>query len=139
MLNGRKIQLRRARAFNDGIQHALVGVMLHHQTLAGIIHADDKIPAGVLAEMIRRAAPQYLDRLMALRDDATQDCTARVNGDFGAGIDKLLEVSADREIGEDQLAEIQRAGFERWLDEEVRAPIQTWVDPQFSSSTAAAS
>ena len=65
LLDGRKIKLRRARAINDGIQHALVGIMLHHQTLAGIIHADDKIPAGVLAEMIRRAAPQYLDRLIA--------------------------------------------------------------------------
>jgi len=60
-------------------------------------------------------------------------------GDSGLVIYQLLETSDDREIDEDQLAEIQRAGFERWLDEEVRAPIQTWVDPQFSSSTAAAS
>jgi parvulin-like peptidyl-prolyl isomerase len=60
-------------------------------------------------------------------------------GEAGIVIYQLLETSDDREIDEDQLAEIQRAGFERWLGEEVRAPIQTWVDPQFSSSTAAAS
>jgi parvulin-like peptidyl-prolyl isomerase len=58
-------------------------------------------------------------------------------GDSGLVIYQLLEVSDDREIDEDQLAAIQRAGFERWLDDEVRAPIQTWVDPQFSSTTAA--
>ena len=58
-------------------------------------------------------------------------------GDAGIVIYQLLETSDDREIDEDQLTEIQRAGFERWLDEEVRAPIQTWVDPQFSSTTAA--
>lgn len=60
-------------------------------------------------------------------------------GETGIVIYQLLETSDGREIEEDQLAEIQRAGFERWLDEEVRAPIQTWVDPQLSSSTAAAS
>ncbi|HSO01435.1 MAG TPA: peptidylprolyl isomerase [Gaiellaceae bacterium] len=58
-------------------------------------------------------------------------------GDAGIVIYQLLETSDDREITDDQLAEIQRAGFERWLDEEVRTPIQTWVDPQFSSTTAA--
>jgi parvulin-like peptidyl-prolyl isomerase len=58
-------------------------------------------------------------------------------GDSGIVIYQLLETSDDREIDEDQRTEIQRAGFERWLDEEVRAPIQTWIDPQFSSTTAA--
>lgn len=58
-------------------------------------------------------------------------------GDSGIVIYQLLETSDDREIDEDQLAEIQRAGFERWLDGEVRGPIQTWIDPQFSSTTAA--
>ena len=58
-------------------------------------------------------------------------------GEAGLVIYQLLEVSDDREVDEDQLGQIQRAGFERWLDEEVRAPIQTWVDPQFSSTTAA--
>ena len=58
-------------------------------------------------------------------------------GDAGIVIYQLLETSEDREIPEDQLSEIQQAGFERWLDEEVRAPVQTWIDPQFSSTTAA--
>ena len=58
-------------------------------------------------------------------------------GDAGIVIYQLLETSDDREIADDQLEEIQQAGFERWLDEEVRAPIQTWVDPQFTSTTAA--
>ncbi|MBC2933044.1 hypothetical protein [Nocardioides sp. zg-1228] len=37
---------------------------------------------------------QFLDRLMALQKEAVKDCTARVNGDFSAGIDKLIAVSA---------------------------------------------
>ncbi|HSI99149.1 MAG TPA: peptidylprolyl isomerase [Patescibacteria group bacterium] len=58
-------------------------------------------------------------------------------GEAGIVIYQLVEADDDREIDEDQLAEIQQVGFERWLDEEVRAPIQTWVDPQFSSAVAA--
>jgi hypothetical protein len=58
-------------------------------------------------------------------------------GESGTVIYQLLESSDDREIDDDQAAEIQRAGFERWLDEEVRSPIQTWVDPQYSSTVAA--
>ena len=58
-------------------------------------------------------------------------------GESGIVIYQLLETSDDREIDDDQAAEIQRAGFERWLDEEVRSPIQTWVDPQYSSAVAA--
>lgn len=56
-------------------------------------------------------------------------------GDSGLVIYQLLETSDDQEVDADQLAEIQRVGFERWLDEEVRAPIQTWVDPQLSSAS----
>ena len=58
-------------------------------------------------------------------------------GESGTVIYQLLETSDDREIDEDQRTAIQQAGFERWLEEEVRAPIPTWVDPQFSSTTAA--
>lgn len=58
-------------------------------------------------------------------------------GDAGIVIYQLLETSEDREVTDGQRSEIQQAGFERWLDEEVRAPIQTWVDPEFSSTTAA--
>ena len=58
-------------------------------------------------------------------------------GEAGTVIYQLLETSDDREIDEDQRTAIQQAGFERWLEDEVRAPIPTWVDPQFSSTTAA--
>jgi parvulin-like peptidyl-prolyl isomerase len=58
-------------------------------------------------------------------------------GEEGIVIYQLLEISDEREIDEDRLTQIQRTGFERWLDEEVRAPIQTWIDPQFTSATAA--
>ena len=58
-------------------------------------------------------------------------------GEEGIVIYQLLETSEEREIDEDRLAQIRRTGFERWLDEEVRAEIQTWIDPQFASTTAA--
>ena len=58
-------------------------------------------------------------------------------GESGIVIYQLLEANDDREIDDDQLTEIQRAGFERWLDEDVRDPVQTWIDPQFSSTAAA--
>ncbi len=59
--------------------------------------------------------------------------------DDGSGISifKLLETSESREIEEERLDEIRNAGFERWLDEEVRAPVDTWIDPQYSSTSEA--
>ena len=50
---------------------------------------------------------------------------------------QLLETSESREIEEERRDEILGAGFERWLDDEVRAPVETWIDPQFASTTAA--
>jgi hypothetical protein len=55
----------------------------------------------------------------------------------GITIYQLLEASQSREIEEDRLEQIQTSGFERWLDEEVRNGVETWVDPQYASSTAA--
>jgi len=55
----------------------------------------------------------------------------------GITIYRLLESSDEREIEAERLTQIREAGFERWLDEEIRAGVETWVDPQFSSSTAA--
>ena len=59
--------------------------------------------------------------------------------DDGSGITiyQLLETSESREIEEERLDEIRNAGFERWLDEEVRAAVDTWMDPQYSSTSAA--
>ncbi|MDQ3691618.1 MAG: peptidylprolyl isomerase [Chloroflexota bacterium] len=58
-------------------------------------------------------------------------------GAEGITIYQLLEMSDDRVLDDDQLQEIRSSGFERWLEQEVRAPVDTWVDPQFASSTAA--
>jgi parvulin-like peptidyl-prolyl isomerase len=55
-------------------------------------------------------------------------------GTDGITIYQLLEASESREIEEDRLAEIRSSGFDRWLEQEVRAPVDTWVDPQFASS-----
>ena len=57
-------------------------------------------------------------------------------GPEGITIYQLLELSESREIEDERLEEIRSSGFERWLDQEVRAPVETWVDPQFASSTA---
>ncbi len=53
----------------------------------------------------------------------------------GITIYQLLETSESREIEDDRLEEIRSSGFDRWLEQEVRAPIEPWVDPQFASST----
>jgi len=58
-------------------------------------------------------------------------------GTEGITIYQLLEVSESREIEDERLEEIRTSGFDRWLEQEVRAPVQTWVDPQFASSTPA--
>lgn len=58
-------------------------------------------------------------------------------GTGGIVILQLLESSDSREITEEQLSDIRAAGFDRWLTEEIRAPVETWVDPQYTSSTAA--
>ena len=58
-------------------------------------------------------------------------------GTSGTTIYRLLEVAESREIEEDRLEQIRGDGFERWLDEEVRSAVDTWIDPQFASSTTA--
>ena len=50
---------------------------------------------------------------------------------------QLLEISEEEEIEEDRLEQIRTNGVTRWLDEEVRAPVDTWIDQEFSTSTAA--
>jgi len=56
-------------------------------------------------------------------------------GTEGITIYQLLELSESREIEDDRLEEIRSSGFDRWLEQAVRAPVETWVDPQFASST----
>jgi parvulin-like peptidyl-prolyl isomerase len=57
-------------------------------------------------------------------------------GSSGIFIYQLLESSDSREIEADRLDEIRTSGFQRWLDEEVRAGADVWVDPQYATSTA---
>jgi parvulin-like peptidyl-prolyl isomerase len=54
---------------------------------------------------------------------------------IGLTIYQLLETSESREIEEDRLTEIRTTGFERWMDDEVRNGVDTWLDPQFTSAT----
>ena len=49
----------------------------------------------------------------------------------------LLETSESEEIEEDRLEQIRTTGVDRWLEEEVRAPVDTWVDPALGTSAAA--
>ena len=58
-------------------------------------------------------------------------------GSAGITIYQLLETSESREIEEDRLEVIRSSGFDRWLEQEVRAPVETWTDPQFATSTDA--
>jgi parvulin-like peptidyl-prolyl isomerase len=58
--------------------------------------------------------------------------------DAGAGgitIYQLLESSEERDIEPERLAEIRASGFDRWLESEVRAPVEPWVDPDLAPST----
>ena len=50
---------------------------------------------------------------------------------------QLLESSERREVDDAQRDAISGAGFERWLDEEVRPAVETWVDPQFEPAAGA--
>jgi parvulin-like peptidyl-prolyl isomerase len=56
-------------------------------------------------------------------------------GTDGLVIYRLLDVSESREIDDDRLEAIRTNGFERWLDEVVRIGVETWLDPQYETST----
>jgi parvulin-like peptidyl-prolyl isomerase len=83
-------------------------------------------------------APYQLDKL---QEDAVFGLTEvdEISDPVDAGADgitiyKLLESSDRREIEDERLDEIRSGGFDRWLDEEVRAPVESWLDPQYASS-----
>lgn len=57
-------------------------------------------------------------------------------GTAGITIYQLLETAESREVEADRLETIHEAGFERWLTEEVRSSVLTWIDPQFASAAA---
>ena len=62
------------------------------------------------------------------------DISDPVDDGSATTIYRLLESSDSREIEEDDLEQIEGSGFQRWLDEVVRDPVDTWVDPQFAPS-----
>ena len=82
-------------------------------------------------------APYQLDRA---REDSVfaltevDEVSDPVEDASGITIYQLLETSESREIEEDRLDEIRSSGFERWLDDEVRNGVDTWIDPQFAST-----
>lgn len=49
----------------------------------------------------------------------------------GTYIFQLLELSAEREVEEERLEQIRRAGYDRWLTEQ-EALVEVWVDPAFA-------
>jgi parvulin-like peptidyl-prolyl isomerase len=55
----------------------------------------------------------------------------------GIYIFQLLEVADEMEVDEERLARIRQDGFDRWLEEEVKADVAIWIDPQFSSTATA--
>ncbi len=54
----------------------------------------------------------------------------------GTTIYQLLETSESEPIEDDRLEQIRAAGFDRWLDDEVRAPVESWIDAQYAPSTS---
>ena len=53
------------------------------------------------------------------------------DGDGTLTIYQLLEADDERALDDAQRSAISGAGFERWLESDVRAPVETWIDPQF--------
>ena len=47
---------------------------------------------------------------------------------------QLLETSESEPIEEERLEEIRANGFDRWLDDEVRVGVDSWLDPQYATS-----
>jgi len=82
-------------------------------------------------------------QLDAMREDAVfaltevGEVSEPLEDTAGITIYQLLETSESHEIEEDRLEEIRSSGFERWLDDEVRTGVETWIDPQFTSTTEA--
>ncbi|MDQ2689331.1 MAG: peptidylprolyl isomerase [Chloroflexota bacterium] len=85
-------------------------------------------------------APYQLDAMLeeaVFALDEVGEISDPIETEDGITIYQLLESSESREIEDDRLEEIRSAGFDRWLEQEVRAPVETWLDPQYASTTAA--
>lgn len=86
-------------------------------------------------------APYQLDRMaedvVFALDEVGEVSDPLDLGADGITIYQLLETSDSREIEDERLEQIQESGFERWLETEVRSGVDTWIDPDFASSSAA--
>jgi parvulin-like peptidyl-prolyl isomerase len=47
---------------------------------------------------------------------------------------QLLESAESRELDQAQVGAVSGSGFDRWLDQAVRADVEVWVDPQFETT-----
>jgi parvulin-like peptidyl-prolyl isomerase len=56
-------------------------------------------------------------------------------GTGGITIYRLLETTDQRIVEWDRQQQIRANGFQRWLDEVVRAPVETWIDPEFAPTS----
>ena len=89
---------------------------------------------GELGWVARYQLSPDLEEVVFGLSDVGEISDAHDAGSAGITIYKLLEVSEEREIEEERLDEIRSSGFDRWLEQEVREPIQPWIDPQFATS-----
>ena len=77
--------------------------------------------------------PMHEDAVFGLAD--VGDVSEPVEDEDGTlSIYQLLEASDSREIDEAQRGAIAGSGFDRWLADEVRASVETWVDPQYAAA-----
>lgn len=80
---------------------------------------------------------EALEEVVFALDDVGEISAPYDGASAGITIYQLLETSDSREIEEDRLEEIRSSGFDRWLEQEVRSPVERWTDPQFASSADA--
>lgn len=93
---------------------------------------------GELGWVARYQLDEMLEEAVFALEEVDQISEPIDTGTSGITIYKLLETSESREIEEDRLEQIRASGFDRWLEAEVRASVQTWVDPEFAPAETAA-
>ena len=94
---------------------------------------------GELGWVARYQLDQALEDVVFGLTDVGEISDPHDAGSAGITIYRLLETSDSHEIEDERLEQIRTTGFNRWLDQEVRAPVATWIDPQFESTTESAS
>ena len=80
--------------------------------------------------------PNAVARCFARLTDVGEVSDPVDEGTSGITIYQLLELSDRRAISDDRLQRIRTNGFERWVNEEVRAGANSWIDPEFAPSSS---